>query len=375
MIMNNQFKFALIVWVAFLMSPVCSAGDSQLADQVDEGLPHDVSVWVPPDDGYDWLQLTSGEWLKGEFVSLIDDEVKFDSEILEELTLDIEDVKALHSPQEFGVRIRGQETVSGKIRVEQQRVVVTTDSGERVILPEDLLAITVAAERERDHWSGNLILGINLRQGNSEYTEYNMMAGVERRTPRSRAVMDYIGNFNETEGEQIANNHRVNAVFDRFSGSRLFWRPVIGQYFKDPFQNIRHQVTLETGLGYELINNSRTKWEIFAGAGVNHVRRVSVGPEEASNSNSPAWSLGTHFETELTSWMDYLFTFHATFLDEESGEYQHHLVTTLSTDLVRNIDFDVTFVWDRTGAPPPRADGTPIEKDDFRLMTGIGFDF
>ena len=375
MIMNNLFKFALIVWVAFLMSPVCSAGDAQRADQAAEGLPHDVSVWVPTDDGYDWLQLTSGEWLKGQFVSLIDDELEFDSEILEELTLDIEDVKALHSPREFGVRIRGQETVSGKIRVEQQRVIVITDSGERVILPEDLLAITVAAERERDHWSGNLILGVNLRQGNSEYTEYNMMAGVERRTPRSRVVMDFIGNFNETEGEQIANNHRVNVVFDRFSGSRLFWRPVIGQYFKDPFQNIKHQLTLETGLGYELINNSRTNWEISAGAGVNHVRRVSVGPEEASNSTSPAWSLGTHFETELTSWMDYLFTFQATFLDEESGKYQHHLVTTLSTDLVGNIDFDLTFVWDRTGAPPPRADGTPIEKDDFRLMTGIGFDF
>ena len=80
-------------------------------------------------------------------------------------------------------------------------------------------------------------------------------------------------------------------------------------------------------------------------------------------------------ETELTTWIDYLFSFHATFLDEESGDYQHHLVSTLSTDLVGDIDFDISLIWDRTQNPPPQADGIPVEKDDFSLMTGIGFDF
>ena len=52
-----------------------------------------------------------------------------------------------------------------------------------------------------------------------------------------------------------------------------------------------------------------------------------------------------------------------------------HLLTTLSTDLIGNVDFDVSLVWDRTEQPPPDSSGETPEKDDFRLMIGIGYDF
>jgi hypothetical protein len=64
-----------------------------------------------------------------------------------------------------------------------------------------------------------------------------------------------------------------------------------------------------------------------------------------------------------------------TFLDEASGERQHHLLTTLSTDLIGDIDFDVSFIWDRTEKPQPAADGTIPKPDDFRMNVAIGFDF
>lgn len=37
------------------------------------------------------------------------------------------------------------------------------------------------------------------------------------------------------EGERVADNHRVTGTFDRFSNSRLFWRPVNVQYTRDEF--------------------------------------------------------------------------------------------------------------------------------------------
>ena len=202
-----------------------------------------------------------------------------------------------------------------------------------------------------------------------------MVAGTVRRTARSRFALDYIGSYNETDGLETANDHRLNILFDRFSGSRLFWRPLIGQYLRDPFQNIEHQGTLETGLGYDLIDTARTGWEVYSGVGFNHVRRVSVEEDQPRSSTSPSWSVGTRFDTELTRSIDFDLDFQMTFLDEESGEYQHHLITTLSTELVRNFDLDISFVWDRTRSPPPLSDGTVAEQDDFRLITGIGFDF
>jgi len=362
-----------VTWIGLLTTVDAMASDEPPVANEPEAA--EVSGFVPPDDGYDWLQLVSGEWLKGELIGVFNDYVEFDSDILDDLIIDPEDVSRFHSPRTFGIRLRGKDPLSGQLRIDEQQVFVISDGEERLFSREQLIAVTASAERERDRWSGDLMLGINVRQGNTDFIEYNMMAGVERRTPRSRVFVDYLGSFNETEGERVANDHRINVVLDRFSGSRLFWRPLVGQYFRDPFQNIAHQITLETGLGYELIATRKTEWDIFAAAGANYVRRDSVEPGQPTESRSPAVSLGTDFDTELTSWMDYLFSFHMTFLDEESGTYQHHLVTTLSTDLVRNIDFDVSIVWDRTESPPPDALGIVPEKDDFRFMVGVSFEF
>ena len=335
----------------------------------------DFSDFAPPPDEYDWIQLTSDEWLKGELISLFDDELAFESDNLGVVKLDWEDVKRFRGHGTYGIRIQDGESLAGKLRIDERQVVIIV-GGEKYEYPrQSIVTITASADRELDRWLADLALGANIRKGNADVVEYNMLAGIERRTPRSRVLIDYLGNFNETEGLQVANNHRVNGSFDLFRGGRFFWRPLFGQYFRDPFQNIRHQGTIETGLGYELVDTAKTEWEISGGVGANFVRYVSVGLGQPTDDTSPAVSFGTDFETELTSWMDYLLLFQLTFLDEESGSYQHHLLTTLSTDLIGDLDLDVSFVWDRTRKPQPRADGTVPKKDDYRLMVGLGFEF
>lgn len=331
--------------------------------------------FAPPDDGFDWIQLVSGEWLKGELIALIDDELEFDSAVLDDLFIDIEDIQNVYSRRTYAITVRGEGLITGRISMKNNALVVDTGEGLTAVPIADLVALTVSTERRRDRWSGDLSLGLNLRQGNTDRIEYNMMASMVRRTEKTRVLIDYTGRYDRTDGVDTANDHRINLIMDRFSGSRLFWRPIIVQYLRDPFQNIDHQATLETGLGYELIDNSRTEWDVYAGAGVNYVQRTSVEEGQSANSTSPAFTLGTTFDTELTEHTDYYFGFQMTFLDEESGEYQHHLVTTLSTELIGNLDLDISFIWDRTGSPPPLADGSVTEKDDFRFVTGIGFDF
>lgn len=335
----------------------------------------DLHDFVPPDDGYDWIQLTSGEWLKGELIRMFDDEVKFDSDGLDMLYLDWEDVYRIRARGSYTVGVAGVGSARGELKVDGQRVLVTVAGRQTEFDRARLFTITESADRELDRWSADVTFGLDIRSGNTDIVEYNMLAGLERRTERSRLLLDYIGNFNETEREEVANNHRVNVSYDLFSGRRFFWRPIIGQYYRDVIQNIRHQGTVETGFGYELLDTPRTDWEITGSLGVNFVNFVSVEEGQASDNSSPAISFGTDFDTEVTAWLDYLFLFNMTFFDEESGRYQHHLLTTLSSDLIGNFDLDVSFVWDRTAKPRPRADGTVPEKDDYRLIVGLGYDF
>ena len=329
----------------------------------------------PPTDGYDWIQLTSGEWLKGEFIGLFNDEVDFDSEVLDDLIIDWEDVQQIVSAVEFGVSIDGGDMFTGTLRFDADRIIVSTATGEQEIQRDDLIGISLSAEREIDRWEAKVSLGINARQGNTQFVEQNALASFERRTPISRATIDYVGSFNETEGVLVADNHRVTGVVDRLGRSKLFWRPINIQYYRDEFQNIRHQGTLATGLGYELWDTKKTDWYVYFSAGVNYLERVSVEPGQPESTKSPSYTVGTDFETDLTSWIEYLFTYRVSFLDDESGKRQHHLVTTLSTDLIRDIDFDVSLIWDRTELPQPASDGTIPEQDDYRLAIGIGFEF
>ncbi len=336
---------------------------------------HAQAAFEPPEDGKDWIQLTSGEWLRGEFIGLFDDVVEFDSDILDDLTIDWEDVARIKSLRTYGVNVSGERTLVGNLRFDGDQVHVVVETGATTVDREDLIGITKSAERERDRWTTDITLGINAREGNARFIEQSTLASAERRTPKSRANIDYVGSFNETEGVRVANSHRVTATLDRFSNSRLFWRPLNIQYSRDEFQNIAHQSTLSTGLGFEIADNSKTDWQVYASAGSNYLQRVSVEPGESRHTTSPSLTLGTDFETDLTSWIEYLFQYRVTFLDEEAGKRQHHMVTTVSTDLIGDIDFDVSLIWDRTDSPQPAADGTIPEPDDFRLNVGVGFEF
>ena len=54
------------------------------------------NAFVPPRDGFDWVQLTSDEWLKGELVSLYEGTLEFDSDHLGVLEIDDLLLPAVH---------------------------------------------------------------------------------------------------------------------------------------------------------------------------------------------------------------------------------------------------------------------------------------
>ena len=55
--------------------------------------------------------------------------------------------------------------------------------------------------------------------------------------------------------------------------------------------------------------------------------------------------------------------------------YYQNLITTISVELNKFLDLDVTFQWERVGDPEPDTDGEIPEKDDFRITVGLGIEF
>ena len=326
-------------------------------------------------DEQTWIELTSGETLKGTISAVYDSRMYFDSIHFGEIRIQLSKIRKLRGPANFEVTTEELITHQGTLAVNGDTVIVTTADEQLEVSRSQLLSVTPLAQRERDRWTGDVRVGLNVREGNTDIKEGNLAMTLIRRTPTERGIVDYLGQMNETEGERVANSHRLNVSRDRFTGNRLFWRPLAVQYYQDRLQNIAHQGTADAGFGYILADSDRVDWDIQVGAGVNYLRKVSVEDGESRSETSPAGTLGSDLTIEITPSVDFDMDIAMSFLNEESGRYQHHIVNRLSTDLTGNLDFDVSLIWDRTERPQTQEDGTQPEKDDWWMVFGLSYEF
>lgn len=335
----------------------------------------------PPDKKFDWIQLKSGEWLKGELRVMYNYSLEFDSDELELLHFDWEDIKQIRTAGPERVRIESSIpgdkpfTVVGVLNLRDGTLYVVSGDQTREFDRVRIVAIAENAVKELDRWTGKLTLGANRRGGNTDTTDASLKVNMKRRTAVSRFVTDYLGNYSQAEGETTSNNQRLNTHYDIFETRKFFWRPVAAEYYRDRFVNIEHQVYGGTGFGYNVIRSPRTEWELSGGVGVIYKRYVSVAPGENLEQTSASVGLGTVFETDVTSWVHYLLDYSFRIVKKDSGRYLHHLITTLETDLIHNLDLDVSFVWDRVQDPQQTADGDLPKKDDYQFIVGVGYEF
>jgi hypothetical protein len=334
--------------------------------------------FVPPrDERYDWIQLKSGEWLKGTLNVLYNFSLEFDSDELGLLTLDWEDIKQIRGAGLQRIRIQPIDaesvpnTVIGILTLIDNKVTITAGNEMQEFDRKQIIAIAEGTKL----WKGKISLGANIRTGNTDLVDATFSANLMRRTAESRFVVDYMGNYSEAENVQTSNNHRLNSYYDIFITANSFWRTISAEYYHDAFINIDHQVTASSLYGYYLIRTPKTEWEVLGGFGALYKRFVSVEPGEDIDIVSPSVGLGTRYDTKLRSWLDYLFDFSFKIVDKDSGTYIQHLVTTLESDLIRDLKLDITFVWDRIEDPQPAADGTVPKKDDFQLVVGVTYEF
>jgi putative salt-induced outer membrane protein YdiY len=328
----------LLLGMSIGVNPYAMAQDSQTAaTDTDE----DKVAWTPPPpppDEFDWIQLNSGEWLKGEFKVLYDDSVEFDSEELDRVM-----IVAAGESQEFN--------------------------------RADVISIAQGVPKEGNYWSGKFTLGLNISQGNSDRQDLNLALNAKRRTADSRFLTDYLGFYSKSDQIKTDDNHRLRSTYDIFRTRRFFWRPLLGEVFRDPFQNISYQLTVGAGAGYQLIDTSKTEWSIAAGPAFKYTKFETVEAGENDSESTPALWAGTNYDRELNSKMDLILGYNTVIGNQDSGGYTHHAIATLETELLSWLDFDTSFIWDHVQNPTRDSDGTVPDKNDYRFVIGLGMDF
>jgi putative salt-induced outer membrane protein YdiY len=310
---------------------------------------------------------------------MYDDELEFDSEEFDRLIFDWEDVAELRSRFDQQIRLSDDSILEGFLIVKKGRVTILSDGVPYDFPLSDLLSITSSGETRKNLWDGRVNLGINFLKGNIGQEDYTGTLKLERRTPETRFNSTVFFNYSEVsekdDSEDIvkADSIRVSSYFDWFYTANIFIRIVDYEYFRDSLQNINSRNTVGAAFGYHVINHKRILWDVTAGPSYQQTSFANTLSSEKED--SAVISLGTLFEYEVSSKIDYVVDYQLQFVSDELGKRIHTLKTGFSFDFKYDIDLDFNLYIDRIARPFVDANADIPEENDYRLVVALAYDF
>jgi putative salt-induced outer membrane protein YdiY len=338
--------------------------------------PADGEAWEPPlpdPTQHDWVMLKSGEWLRGEIKSMRNEKLEFDSEELDLLELDWEDVKQIRSPRNLEYVFEGGLAATGPATMRDGLVKVRVGEDVLTFQAARTISIIEGAMSEWDHWSLKVSLGVVTLSGNTNQQDYSAVGLLRREARRTRFDTNYVGNIGWVGDVQSVDNHVLSSRVDAFLTTRLFVTPVSGEFYTDRFKNIDSRTTLAAGLGYDLF---RGKLDWYFQLSVGYLRTEFVSVEEGESGSEESWTLipNTLLEWEPNDVLDTSLRYSATVSIPKTENTFHSLLAMIELELTGALDLTFSVTWDRTQNPKPREDGSVPEPDDVRVSLGLGID-
>lgn len=343
------------------------------ADQTFDTASTPPEIWQPPSfdvQQWDWIQLDTGEWVKGRIKVLHEESVEIDSDHFDLISIDWEDVAYIRTGRVMSVLLDGGEVILGRLTTERGKLKV---GGESVEFPQ-VVGIASASPREFDLWSGDVSVGLNFRSGNVEQKDLNTKVSLKRRTVKNNTGMSYTGNYSESESEELANNHTASLTHDYRISHKWFFRPIQAEYYRDPFQNREAEWTVGFGAGYQIFDTPKLNWTVSAGPGYQRTEYVDVAPGEDRTVSTPALLLGTNYDQDITDNIDFQIDYQVTLTEEKAGRAKHDFYMALDVDLTSRLDLRLAGTWKRIESPQPDSDGITPEKDDFTATLGLALE-
>jgi hypothetical protein len=332
----------------------------------------DGPVWTPPKSTeWDWLHLNSGEWLKGEIKHMRDRKIQFDSDELDDLSIDLSDCQAVYMNRLSFLRIESGETPQGRGVLRGDTLEFETIDGRTLQIPrKEIISIVPGGERELDYWS--LLLGADyaMRDGNTDQVDLSGRLEINRRTATFRFLNNYRGIYGSQDGEKITNNHRAKSSLDIFLTSRFYVTIPSVDYYKDEFKNLKHRVSSGGGIGYEFVRNQYMELDIGIG-GVHQFQES----EEGEKSDDFAAVTGVEFDIDFPGGTELDNSYQLQLVATDFDKTSHHFESILSVDIWGPLDLDITFMVDRIEKPDRESDGNRPDENDISIMAGMSIDF
>ena len=384
---SRRAALCAVAGVAWLLWAACGA--AARAEPTDSGTPPPIAqpptdpsgAWRPPalepdkKRAKDWLLLKSGEVLRGKFEYLREDKVQFDSDELEDLEIDWEDVIGFGSPRRNTYRFGNDVIVTGTAEMRGGSIRVDTGTEIREFPRSALYSMIEGELREIDYWSLKAGLGLTLRSGNSDQSDLTARVEAKRETALTRTLASYESAYSEVESNEVTDNQRLTSYFAYFVTTRTSLAAPIVELYRDRVRNLDLRTTVAAGVGYDVVDRPRVEWNVLGGAGYQRTEFASIEVGEDNTTEDAALLFRTSLELDPIPDVDWDTTYTLIAVVTDWDKTSHHLSSVFSFEVWGPLDLDLSFIWDRIEVPAPDPDGETPKSDDFQLTVGVSLEF
>jgi len=344
----------------------------ELEAETKEGLPAEFVIQFG--DVHDWLRLTSGEWLKGEIKRMREKEIEFNSDKLDLVTFTWDKVEQLHSPRVNTYVFDNKIDVVGRAVVTADKVLIETSEGVQSYPRSELLSIIEGSPRERNYWSTRLSAGFSGTAGNSNQGQFNGHWDLRREDARTRSELRYDGSFGYANSAATVNRHLGVAENKLFVSKRFFYVPLTMGFLNDQFANLKFRMTPATGAGVHLFDVKKVEWDLGGAVGYQYTRFLSTAAGADNPQNDGFVAILTRADFDFTSDVELIIEWRTDIVYTNTNLTHHFGSAKFSVEVTDILDLETTFKFYRTENPPPRADGTTPEKNDYELIVSLSLE-
>jgi len=342
----------------------------------------------------DRVTLKNGDRYSGTIVTGDGKTLLLKTEFAGDITIQWDAITAMESDEPVYLTLKDGIKLFGKVTTEDGKFVVAgatpTPNAPPAATKDTIVAVRDDAEQKAYDlnaermahpkftyfWSGLFDTGLALTRGNSSTTTFTLATKEVRETPKDKLTVyaNYIyGSDSSTPPSRTTANALNAGVRGDLNLTPRVYVFALADYQTNALQNLDLRQTYGGGLGYHVIKNANTIFDVFGGLTYERDAFGSytlLGPPPvliaASNSNSLTAVVGEEFDTKLNK--------RSTFTERLSiypnlttaGNIRTQFDTTFVTQLKAWLSWHVTFSDSYINYPPPG-----LKDNDLLLSTGL----
>lgn len=225
--------------------------------------------------GADVIQLTNGDRVTGEAVSLSADALIVSTSWAGKITVDWAQVAIFETTRTVTIQWSGYEPFDGNVHVDGEAAEAAALSGDILSSTRGaLLGFHVPrpegeAETAVKHWSGSVDFGGSLTRGNSDTSAVFLGTLFDYINGKHELQLKARGDYSESDGESNSQRWLVGSKY-KYNYAERFYTFGLGEVEGDQRSDIAWRARVGGGIGWQIIETERLKWDLEGGVTGTH---------------------------------------------------------------------------------------------------------